>query len=371
MNNNAAIGVSGIGLATSLGGYVDACAAFRAGLNRFQNHEHIAVMFPGEEEANPITIAPAAVNLGGYQGVGRTIKLLINAFNDLQRNAGCEIPSESLGILLALPDPLERGFDLEYTEEVSRERRLTDYSDLITKPLFDAVAPQLHNLPMQMIFGERIAFARILEKAKSTLVNQQLQHCLLIVADSLLDEEVLYRLQRDNELKTSDNPVGCIPGEGAAVFWLSGPNSSGVNFTPTIAVDNNETQLDFEEDAEIEAAIHQSWHGDKLVQQLQHVLHSHYENQYFPQVISDINGSDLRATEFGLVQVAIQKFFPKSFWLEEWVPATSFGELGAITGPIALASALASIQRTYSKHREFLLPLSEANGKRAMIHLQF
>lgn len=377
MDNSVAVTISGIGLCTSLGGYRDACAAFRAGINRFSVHENISVMFPGEEEANPVTIAAAANVMLGYQGVGRLIKLLVSAYNDLVDEGKVPIPKEDLLILLAMPDPEDRNYTMYFTEELTREQRLQQYTDLIIGPLFDKVDKELHAAPMQMVFGDRVAFARVLKKAQDVLAEGKAKHCLIMTADSFLNEETLYELLRENHIKTSDNPVGFIPGEGAAMVLLSRSpaESRGKQPSPAlfidVAVDN--TQVELNDDSEDESDNHalQVWQDGKLIQLIRSVLNSKYEDQLFPQLALDLNGNEGRALEYGLTQVALKRDYPKSAMLSDIVPALSFGEVGAMSGPLALALILASVQRGYAHHQEFLVCLTEVLGRRAVIKLRF
>ena len=389
MSDSSLINIAGTGLCSSLGGYHDACAAFRAGLTRFSAHENMTVMFSGDEEPTPLTVAPAATNLMGYQGVGRIIKLLASAHSDLISNLKHPVPKEGLVILMAIPDPQTRVYEMELDQEVARDVRLQAYTDLIVMPLFAKIDPELNDIPMQMVFGERIAFARILKKATDFLVNGTAQHCLLLVADSLTGDKVLDELLGENQLKTADNPVGFIPGEGAAMMLLSASGSQNTRVNISLAIDNtpfddtrqhtdnttaDESALpddDLEAEQKLKAEERAQWQDNKLFTMIRSLLLSKYENQYLPQFFSDMNGQENRAIEYGLIQVGFQQFYPQAHSLEEKITALGFAEVGAMMGPLAMATILASVQRGYARHREFIISLSEDNGKRAVIKLQF
>ena len=119
----------------------------------------------GDEEPAPLTVAPAATNLWMYQGVGRSVKMLYQAYTDLVANLGNAVPHESLQILVAMPDPEDRSLDLDPEPGISRNQRLQDYMALITRPLFDLMGAPFADVPLQCVFGDRVAFPRILEKA--------------------------------------------------------------------------------------------------------------------------------------------------------------------------------------------------------------
>lgn len=286
-------------------------------------------------------------------------------------------------ILMAIPDPQTRAYEMELDQEVARDVRLQAYTDLIVMPLFAKIDPELNDIPMQMVFGERIAFARILKKATDFLANGTAQNCLLLVADSLTDDKVLDELLGENQLKTADNPVGFIPGEGAAMMLLSASGSQSTRANISLAIDNtpfddtrqHTDNTTADDDLEVELKLkteeRAQWQDNKLFTMIRSLLLSKYENQYLPQFVSDMNGKENRAIEYGLIQVGFQQFYPQAHSLEEKIIALGFAEVGAMMGPLAMATILASVQRDYARHREFIISLSEDTGKRAVIKLQF
>lgn len=382
--NASRIMFSGFGLCSSLGGYKDACAAYRAGLNRFSAHTEVKTMFPGNEEPVPLTVAPAACNIFAYQGLARTVKLFQFAYADLLDNIEQDLPQENIALLFTMPDPLEREQNLDIDEELAREQRLQEYVDALKAPLF-TICPGLKDIPMQCSFGERAAFARVLKKAITLLNTGKVDHCLVMVADSLLDDHMLQVQLQENRLKTEDNPVGYIPGEGAAAILLSSEalSKSDKNREPlaaniNVSIDNrtvDEQIPEIEDEAQLDKLIDQqqraSWHGEKLVNVLTDLLGDSYEQQSFPQHISDVNGEEHRAIELGNTLVKLRLQCPSASFSEVQVPALGFGEVGAVMGPLALMTVAAAVQRGYATQREFVITLSDESGKRAAIKLLF
>ncbi len=364
---------SGFGLCSSLGGFHDACAAYRAGLNRFAAHEEMKTMEAGDEEPTELTVAPAAANLWPYQGVGRSIKMLHAAYLDLLGNLKREVPEEGLQLLLALPDPEDRQLDMDPMPGISRAERLQEYLSAITDPLLPKMGSAFTKLPIQSVFGDRVAFARILQKAAQLLGNGEAKHCLLIITDSLLNDVTLDAQLEQDLLKHGGNPVGYIPGEGAAMILLSSgsePESENDKWNAhraKIGVCLNNEMIDYEEEG-AEIAL---WQGERLSSLIKSQLRNRYENMSFPQHIADINGEECRAIEVGSSLVKLMATYSGANFAEPQVPALSFGELGTMMGPMALATAIASVQRKYARQREFLITLSEDTGKRAVIHMQF
>ncbi len=362
------VNILGVGLCSSMGGYRDACAAYRAGITRFSDHEHMAVMFPGEEEPSALTIAPAATNLEGYQGVGRIVKMLSLAHADLLENTRAQIDTDGLTVLIALPKPEDRHYEIGESDELSRDEQLQHYAKLITEPLFSRIDPRLHQLPMQLVFGDRVAFARILNKACGIMTSAQARQCLLLVADSLLNDETLDALLAQQKVKTADNPVGFIPGEGAAMILLSAGEGVGQSVAITTSIDNTAIEAPPDEDSDAQEALAQ-WRGDKLVKALAPLLHA-FEGQVLPQLIADMNGEECRARECGFLRVALKREFPAAQVPEFELPALGFGEVGTMMGPLALLITLAAVARGYLASHEVIITLSEACGKRAAIKLQ-
>ena len=273
-------------------------------------------------------------------------------------------------LLIALPIPEDRGIEIEAEDETPRQEVLQTYTDSIISPLFNCTDTNLHTFPRQIVFGERITFARMLKKSFEILTAGQFEHCLLLTVDSLLDEETLDLLAEDKALLTSDTPTGFIPGEWAAALLLSS-TSQGTPFQAKVAIDLDEINFEEEDETVLDDAILKSWQGRKLLHCLKEVYPAKEDTGYFPHVISDFNGQELRASEYGSLQAQIQKNYPNLSWLPDRIPATSFGELSNLSGAIALAIAVAGIERRYAQTRETIILLSEISGKRAAINIRF
>lgn len=353
------IKLSGIGLCSSFGGFNDACAANRAGLDRFSGHPHFKIMNSGDEEPQPLCIAPAATNLFGYENEARLIKMFSLAWQDLLGNIDpCRTGNPM--VFLALPDPEERGRDMQVAWDAPRAECLQSWLDRFMQRLFDQIDPKLHSAPVQAVFGDRHAFPRILEKARESIVNGASQACLLMVADSLLRDSYLQIQLENRQIKASNNPVGYIPGEGAAIILLT----SEVTGNPkeiSLGMEVGNSECDENED---------QWSSENLFRLLISLADSGYEKTWFPQIVSDINGIERRAMELGMLQVKLKHHYPKARFLDTQIPALGFGEVGTMMGALAFATAIASVRSGYALHRQFFIGLSEESGKRSIIKLR-
>ncbi|MET1254935.1 hypothetical protein [Aliikangiella maris] len=371
---------SGIGLCSPIAGFKDACAAFYAGLNRFDTFDTMANQ---SEDAVNISIAPAATNLEGYQGVAKTVKMLNMAFDDLCDNLKAPLPQNDLCILTAMPEPQHRQLALT-NQQQSWQEQLNSYISMITMPLFNKLAadnPVLSSAPMQWVFGDRVAFARILNKAIQLINEGSYQHCLLMVADSLINRANLDTLQDAQQVKTDNNPVGFIAGESAAMILLSNQAIGEHAFSLNIQVASDESTIEQaiaqvepqtpDEENEQQIQLERNlWQGEKLMPLIKQLISQNYENQWFPRCFSDINGTEYRAVEFGNLQVKLKQAYPKAYFMQPLIPSLSFGEQGTMTGPLAFACAIAGMQRGLARHNEMLITLSEQSGKRAAIALR-
>lgn len=360
------VNIAGIGLCSSLGGFDDACAAHRAGLNRFQGHSEIVVGTRDDTEPTPLKIAPAANNLNTYQGIARLVKLCEFAFRDLEAKLENRLPLDSLCILMVLPPPDERVISFRVDEDASLNERLKSYLQTVTDALFVKIGHAFHQVPLQANVGDRVSFARVVQKSCDLLSKSEYEQVLILAADSLLCDETLEFQLHNERLLTDDNPVGYIPGEGAAAMLLT-REATKHSLKAVMRVEMDSSTID-QDDRDV---VFDLWQGQKMMALMENILIHDYHQRYLPKLITDQNGEELRAIEMGCLQVKLKQKFPNSAVDSLEMMSASFGELGAVTGPFAMAHCLASIKRNYAKLREFVILLSERNGKRACIYLTF
>lgn len=361
--NGKEVRILGAGLCSSLGGYKEACAASRAGIVRFSGDATFAFSEAGVDQPTALTIAPAASNFHLFQGLARTVKMLESAYEDFRKNCWADLDLDGLVILCAFPDPQDRGLELDVPENITNESRLQNYLEILTSKLFPLVNPGLSLAPLQCVFGERVAFARIMEKSVRMIADGKAKQCLLISSDSLLGDEFLNAQLDSEQLKTDDNPVGYIPGEGASFILLDASRSKGVSTEISVSMDNSTIETNDDRD--------KLWQSEKLASVVKNSIDTSKLGKIFPQCVVDTNGEEFRAKEFGILSVKLKSEYPDVHFLEPKIPTLSFAETGAMAGPLAFLTILASVERGYANHNEFLVLLSEYNGKRAAIHIKY
>jgi 3-oxoacyl-[acyl-carrier-protein] synthase-1 len=186
-----------------------------------------------------------------------------------------------------------------------------------------------------------------------------------MISDSLLDDAFLGNQLDNEQLKTDSNPVGYIPGEGAAFILLGSTNeTAGIPIEMSVFLENSTIESDADN-------YSKHWLSDKLANLVKNSVGVRNDKTVFPQCVTDINGEELRAMEFGMLHVKLKAAYPTALFLPEEVPALSFAETGIMAGSLAFLTTLASIERRYARHNEFLILLSENSGQRAVIYMKF
>lgn len=80
-----------------------------------------------------------------------------------------------------------------------------------------------------------------------------------------------------------------------------------------------------------------------------------------PLLLSDHNGEEFRAWEWGMLLLHLRAQAPEWEGLRTWLPATGLGDTGAASGAVATCVATRALQRGYAPSR-LALVLSAADG---------
>lgn len=365
--------INGIGLATPAGGFFDACAASYAGLNRFGGHSSLGNCMAGDDESTPLTVSAMPAYINQYEGHARVFKLLECALDDFCANLNSSMDNilqpDQTAILMALPDPADRLLD-DDAEAEPRDVRLQSYIDRISQKVLSGKYAFLQQCSLQCVFGERQAFARVMDKASELIAGGHVAHCLVLTVDSLIHLEYLIFLKDENCLKDAENPVGFIPGEGASVFLLGEsaiPQSKRFNLPCHIEVNLDRQSVD-------EEKLRDRWLGADLYSLMSSLVPNNGALESFPHIFTDVNGEEKRAVEFAQVNMSVKRDFGKAYKDDNYtIPALSFADTGSFSGAISfgliaylfLRPSFASKTPIIDKH--FLILLSDTDGKRSVI----
>ncbi len=190
--------------------------------------------------------------------------------------------------------------------------------------------------------------------ARSILAESDVQACLILAADSLIDARVLAWLDRNHRLKTSERTDGVIPGEAACHAVVSKEPISddcvsvrGLGMSRETATVLNEEP--FRADG-MKAALHEA------LQETGIAMHD------IDFRLSDVAGESYAFEELVLAQTRLMRKVRPSQPL--WHAADCIGDCGAAAGLIQFAWAGQAFHRGYAPGPVAALHASSAFGLR-------
>lgn len=350
-------------MASCLGPAVPACAAFRANLLRPSSALETELALPGDEVPRPLTVCALQVATFGFTGVGRFVALACEVLKDLGSRVDLDTLGPETGLYLALPDPWERGLDLGEPDDTAARR-----IEVLGTRVLDT---SLRNLglgwkgPRRFFGGGNVAFAQALHAAHAELLRRGLRSCVVMGLDCLVEEPTLQVLADEARLKTPDHPVGLTPGEaGAALFvTLDGPEPSPRS-APRVVLHG--VRLGHEPHPR---GSNRPSDARALAECAREALMAAGTVRAPPLLVSDHNGEEARAREWGMVLLRLRELDPALAGLPAWYPAIGFGDVGAATGGVAACVAVRGLQRGYAPSSTSLILSSADDAGRAAILL--
>ncbi len=353
-----ALSVKAIGLATSLGGWVQASAACRAGLARPAPAPDVEVMSPGDEAPEPVHAHGLLSATFGFSGAGRLVALLAEALVDLRARADLGALEPDTLVVLALPDPGARGVGLELFPEhdefpdPERARTLAERIVSLAGPVAGLSIPRG---PVQVVSGEHAAFAAALTAAEAALAARRARAALVCAVDSLASPEALERFMGEERVKTGEVPTGFAPGEAAAAFLVEPDRGGGARLGP-IATAREPVAFGTDRVADGRAL------ADCVVRA---------SGAPAPGLwITDEDGETHRARELGCARVLLMSKGEALAETPTWTPAMSFGNTGAASGALGAALAVRGLERGYAGAGPVLVLSSEDGGARAAVRVE-
>lgn len=367
--------VTALGLASSLSfDAVSSCAAARAGLVRAT----MVSLDPDlDEHFEPQIVSCHTLRstTEGFTGQARLLRIGAFALRDLMdswQNVSSALPSR-LGMIVNLPS--------NYYEE--QERRQDEQQraeeDGLDGPVNDAPSPDAHDEHDTSFVDALIAladvsvapkhkhvtrhdqagFASALATAREWLDAGRIDACIVGGVDSLADDVMLDRCARLGVLKTNVSPVGFMPGEGAAFVLVQNPEYAARTKVPIQAMlgavkcERDPTHRFSEKPAD----------GSVLAHVVAAVAQG---TDATPKAFyCGLNGDTLRATDWGVALVRLRRLgiVPS----HEVLLATTFGELGAAYGFVAICAIARSFARTYARSNTCVLWAASDSGLKAAL----
>jgi len=371
--------VTGLGMISSIGRDVlTSCASARAGITRLTELD-FEVLDEESAEMAPIKGHIIKGFTDGFGGLGCLVRLGAAALGDLIKYAGLQGGWETrTAIFVHVGDNyyddvlFERGKkdmadDASFLDEITQmrreecdQRRADIQGRLIAKIL------ELNNVSITMptqscAFGGPAAFVEVLIHAIDLLKSNAIERCILGGIDSFIDGQKLETLYHLGLIQSVKNPNGFFPGEAAAFVLLETCDSAKKRQSRTEAI--------IESPAIGKESFHRFSNDYPAGKALSQVIASsfagltHHAAPYMGLAVGNLNGDSYRAKDFGnaLLCMAIAGI-PRDF--DHWYPASSFGEIGAATGPVSICLAVSGLVKGYSNSQDILIWLSSDDGTR-------
>jgi 3-oxoacyl-[acyl-carrier-protein] synthase I len=370
------LAITAAGLACSLGlGSERACAASRAGLVRVSQVNTLNTA--GDPRFSKETLDGVPPFVGhlvpvvgaGYTGIGKLVAIGRPALEEVLLRANlseehiartCLCVCISDGFyenLYGVPqEPL--GDDDPPTEEDRRN----EIAVLIASRLCNAASFPIPVNAQWVSNKGRLGLLGALHQSSQWFATGKFDRCIVGTLDSFIEPAVLEACCTAQVLKTEGNPVGFMPGEAAAFLLVE----------PSAGIDRSVIRITGMAHA-VDSSYHDAdqqplGHGiSQVVRQL--VSTSSQPNAMPGLLISDLNGTDSRALDWGHAMVHLRDQFGE-FESKLWLPVESFGETGAASGGVALCLAFEAIKRAHMPANTATVLLCAEGGGRAAIRIE-
>jgi 3-oxoacyl-[acyl-carrier-protein] synthase-1 len=311
-----------------------AAAAVRAGVVRF--HEHDVLL---GKDGEPIIVASVPLLSDDPVGAERFVRMALHAI----RGALAPVQASHVDVTRV---PIYIGLPLD------RPGRPDD----LERRLRAAVHAEFGSQHIETLACGHAAGMQAFERGMDALLGNRAELCIAGGVDSYLDADTLTWLDENDQLHSSENPYGFIPGE-AAGFSLLGTRRTAARMgvIPLVRLwcigSARESSL-----IKTDAVCL----GKGLISAMRGVLELVPDK---PQrMYCDLNGETYRADEFGF---AMQALAPRLEETDSYVaPADCWGDVGAASGPLFASLFGASLARGYALGPWALLTTSSESGER-------
>jgi 3-oxoacyl-[acyl-carrier-protein] synthase I len=331
--------IAGIGAQCSIGLSAPAVAAAVAGaINRFQFDEHIR---SGRTGAN-LTCAWLDTLPERSMGADRMQPLALAAADEaiemMPHLANVPVP-----VLLALPAP-RPGFDDEAGKRLARA-------------IVQALPIDVDKRSCSIVLEGHAGGVTLLLEAERLLVAGAAPAVLVGGVESYRDLEALRFIEQTGRLRTEDDALGWIPGEGASFLLLTTTlRAERLGISPMMTLDAAATAIE-----PLPWYSGQPTIGAGLTEALREVLG---DPGVRVEVYCDLNGEPWRADEWGYAYLRTAVHYTEPLVITH--PADCWGDVGAASGPMLIALAVEQmINDRSASARALVWTASDTNPLRA------
>lgn len=346
------LAIVGMGMISSVGwGAESACAAIRAGVAVPGELTYYSTLDEDEGLAAPLTGHAAHGYATGFVSLGRWMRLIQGAFEDLinQGTPDARDPMwDTTGLIVITPQLLpERFIEAEGDSAAVRSEFIEQLGLHLEVPLRTGDAVLLDRGAAGLALALSLAEQRL---------SSMCQRVLIAAVDSHVDATALDWLATWGRLKTAGNPCGLSPGE-AAVCLLVEPAALRRSSTPTRAVLRT-AATDHEPD-HLLAGKNSS--GAALARAIRAALETRDKGQHFDgDIFIDLNGEQWRAREWAQAQARLTDVLGPAVRLI--VPAGSTGDIGAASSAASVCVASHLFMRSTARSGSALVVMSSEHG---------
>lgn len=355
------IAITGLGMCSSLGNTVLACAAARAGVSMSRDLVDVVISCrDGTDAAVTGHPVPAAA---GFRGRGKQVRLGLAALEDLLEQDDLRSQSsEKLGIYLCLRArgrPSAPGGNAVVGNRSEGNRLCAQVTALAGLPVPEA--------NWSYVEEGHAGFVHAVMDASARLRAGSWHRCLIGGIDSLLDDAELESLHASGRLKTPDKPDGLQPGEAGAFVLLERLDAAqrrGAAVMALLGAASIATEPDH-------AQSERPCRGVALTKAIsQALVGSASQEREGLWLISDHNGEHARATELAYTLARMARDFPSLASGAPWCPAMSFGDTGAASAAVAACLAARAFVRGYAPGPTAVILSSSDREPRGALRLE-
>ena len=344
--------ITAVGLASSMGGIVQAAAAFRAGMTRAQA---IPWLSATGHDGEPVAIIghPARPLVEGLDGFAAWLRLARLAWDDCWSNTAATASRpqspDSIGVILVMP----RIHLARHGWEDDDHATLLD--EQVTARLLAQLGLAIPQDRRAVFASDHAGTAQAFLLAEERLAAGSWRKVIVLAVDSLLDPSSVTWLAEQGRLKVIGSSHGIAPGEAAVCLMLEPDDGSAGITVISSAVHADESSRPRPDPIAVAGSWRRLLSAD--VNQPDRPPADHW---------LDHTGEEWRALSWGylLSSSPLGQTNPRIH-----LPAEGFGATGAASAALACALAVRAFRRGYAKTDESLVWSVDDAGDTALIRL--
>ena len=347
------LAITGVGAISPVGrSAIETCASVRADICRFCEWPWYVPLTsdPEWEKGEPLIASFVPDVTARAHGPIRLVELATLALRDLVSRARLQRTDLArAALLLALPEPDAASGKWALGPEWGR--RICAHAGLPAVPVASARS-----------LGSPGSLA-ILSDAQAHLQRAPSDLAIVLFVDSYIDDDRLAVLDHDMRLKTALVSDGIVPGEAGVAILVESPASTAQRQAVPLGLVG---PVGLGQEPQIRSSDKES-SGRGLSEALRAAL-VNAPPKASRWCLCDLNGQSYRAAEWGVVLARLAAQL--STVNRPSHPADCLGDIGAATGGILIAQALAGFARGYARADEAILWASSSeHGLRAAVRI--